>query len=284
MLIATESKYYKNLGIDLVAMCVNDLIVNGGQPIFFLDYISSSKINEKQFISIIKSIHEGCEISNCSLIGGETAEMPGIYKKNDFDMAGFAVGMVERDNLLKGQNIKSDALVFGLASSGFHSNGFSLIRDVLKKNNIDIMKKTPYHSQHPKLFEDLLIPTQIYVKTLLPLIKKKLLISMAHITGGGITENLKRIIPDGYHIEINLKDFILPARFSWIAKKGNIEKTEMLKTFNCGIGMILVLDKKNVDKVLLFFKSLKVPYYQIGTVIKEKNRNKVVIKNLNLNP
>ena len=284
MLIATESEYYKNLGIDLVAMCVNDLVVNGGQPIFFLDYISSSKINEKQFISIIKSIHEGCEISNCSLIGGETAEMPGIYKKNDFDMAGFAVGMVERDNLLKGQNIKSDALVFGLASSGFHSNGFSLIRDVLKKNNIDIMKKTPYHSKHKKLFEDLLIPTQIYVKTLLPLIKKKLLISMAHITGGGITENLKRIIPDGYHIEINLKDFILPARFSWIAKKGNIEKTEMLKTFNCGIGMILVLDKKNVDKVLLFFKSLKVPYYQIGTVIKEKNRNKVVIKNLNLNP
>ena len=265
-------------------MCVNDLIVNGGQPIFFLDYISTSKINEKQFMSIIKSIHEGCEISNCSLIGGETAEMPGIYKKNDFDMAGFSVGLVERDNLLKGNDIKGDALVFGLASSGFHSNGFSLIRDVLKKNNIDIMKKTPYQSKYKKLFEDLLIPTEIYVKTLLPLVKQKLLLSMAHITGGGIIDNLNRIIPDGYHIEINLKEFMLPARFSWIAKKGNIEKKEMLKTFNCGLGMIVVLDKKNLEKVLFFFKSLKVEYYQIGTVIKEKNKNKVVIKNFNLNP
>ena len=184
LLLAAEYSFYKNIGIDLVAMCVNDILVNGGKPIFFLDYISTSKLLKNQFLELIKSIHEGCKESQCSLIGGETAEMPGVYKKNDFDMAGFAVGVVERKNLVTKKNVSDDSIMLGLESSGFHSNGFSLIRNVLKKNIGNLNIKTPYKSKQKKLFEDLLIPTKIYTRLILPLIKKNLIDSMAHITGG----------------------------------------------------------------------------------------------------
>ena len=192
--IAIESKILDYLGIDLVAMCVNDILANGGEPLFFLDYFSSSKISSVNFLKIIKSINDGCKQSGCSLIGGETAEMPGIYRGNDFDLAGFAVGVVERKQLLNVNNVKNGDILIGIKSNGVHSNGFSLIRKALKKNRITVTSELPFDSSKT-IGEELLIPTKIYVNDLLPLIKKELINSIAHITGGGIFENLSRAVP-----------------------------------------------------------------------------------------
>ncbi len=279
LLLAVEYAFYKNIGIDLVAMCVNDLLVNGGKPIFFLDYISTSKLLNNQFLELIKSIHKGCKESQCSLIGGETAEMPGVYKKNDFDMAGFAVGVVERKNLVTKINVSDDSLILGLESSGFHSNGFSLIRNVLKKKVGNLNIKTPYKSKQKKLFEDLLIPTKIYTRLILPLIKKKLIDSMAHITGGGLSENIERALPDDFHVKIDAKNFFSPEKFVWLAEIGKISSNEMLKTFNCGIGFIIVIKKKNYKKITKYFKLHNTKCIELGIVRKGKRKNKVEFKN-----
>ena len=278
--LAIEMNNYKNLGFDLVGMCVNDILVNGGEPLIFLDYLSSSKINEKIFLKIIKSINLACKKAGCSLVGGETAEMPGIYKKNDFDIAGFSVGVVERKNLINKKNVKENSVIFGIESNGFHSNGYSLIRKIIKDKKIDIKMKTPYRSNEQRLGDDFLLPTKIYINTILPLIKKNLISSMSHITGGGILDNLERAIPDGMQARIDSEGFESHKRFFWLSNIGNISSDEMLRTFNCGIGFIIIVEKKNKKKVTKLLKIKKICFHKLGIIKKTSKSKKIIINQL----
>ncbi len=276
--IAVDSKKLGNLGFDLVAMCANDILANGGEPIFFLDYISSSKINENDFLLILESINLACLEAGCSLVGGETAEMPGIYKPNEFDLAGFCVGVVERKNLLQKKNVQSDSVIIGLESNGFHSNGFSLIRKILEVNKIKLNSKTPYKSKKKLLEEDLLEPTKIYVNDILPLVKNNLISSIAHITGGGLYENLERIIPKGLRAKIDFKDFKIPEKFLWLSKLAKLDPREMLKTLNCGIGLILIISRNKLSKVKKYFSTQKIVYHEMGIVEFSRNKEKIIIE------
>ncbi len=278
--LALEKKNLKYLGFDLVAMSVNDILANGGEPLFFLDYISSSNIKDNIFFDLIKSINEACVEAGCSLVGGETAEMPGMYKNEEFDLAGFAVGAVERENKIGKEKVKKNSLIIGLESSGFHSNGFSLIRKVLNDKKVSLNCKIPFKSNFKLLGDDLIQPTKIYVKSVLPLIKKKRIYAISHITGGGIYENLERIIPKGMHAQINFKNFMIPERFIWLKKLANIDTNEMLKTFNCGIGLIIIIDHKNKKDVINFLRRKKINAYVMGEIKTGKSlENKVSINN-----
>ena len=264
--IANELNKFDTIGIDLVAMSVNDLIVQGARPLVFLDYISINKINLKKLKSIIKGIVKGCDISGCELVGGETAEMPGTYEKNKFDIAGFAVGLVDRNKLLNKNKIKKNDLILAIPSSGLHSNGYSLVRYVIKKNKINIKKNN-------FLKKELLKPTKIYVKEILNLIQKNFINGCANITGGGIADNIKRVIPDNLTAEINL-NMIKPNKiFKWL-KNNNIEDSEMLKTFNCGVGFCLIIKPHNLSKVKKYFSKEFQPYV-IGKITKGKNKVKL---------
>merc|ERR1711862_515072 len=248
--IAQIMNKHDTIGIDLVAMCVNDILVTGGEPLFFLDYFSTSKLNVQEAIDIVHGISVGCMQANCGLIGGETAEMPGIYNKDEYDLAGFALGAVSKHNILPNtSNIKHGDLLLGLSSSGIHSNGYSLIRKIIDMDDtLDYTSACPWESTNITLGESLLTPTKIYIKLLLPLIKKKLIKGLSHITGGGIIENLPRVLPS--HLNAVIKSHpTLPNVFSWIKKKAHLDDYEMLKTFNCGIGMILIIDKDDVNEV-----------------------------------
>jgi len=250
--IANILNKYDTIGIDLVAMSVNDLIVQGAKPLLFLDYISINKINLPKLKSIIKGIVKGCKISNCDLVGGETAEMPGTYDKGKFDIAGFAVGIVDAKKILKKSKIKKNDLILAIPSSGLHSNGYSLIRNLIDKKKINIKKNF-------FLKKELIKPTKIYVKEILSLINQNLLNGCANITGGGLAENIKRIIPNKLCAEIDL-NLIKPLKiFNWL-KNNNIEEKEMLKTFNCGIGFCLIINSKNFKKVNRLFSSQFKPY------------------------
>ncbi len=279
--IAIDFSNYTNIGIDLVAMCVNDILVNGGKPIFFLDYFSTSKLDDEQLTQIIKSINEGCNIAGCPLIGGETAEMPGIYKNNDFDIAGFTVGVVERDELINKDKIKETCTLIGIESNGFHSNGFSLIRDVITVNNVLLNSSTPYSSSEKKIYEDFLLPTKIYTKEVIPLIKKKLILSMAHITGGGIIDNLERIIPDGFHAILDFQKYKVPERFLWLSRLGQISASEMLKTFNCGLGLIVVVNNEDKEYIMSYFQKCNLASFEVGKLVKNGKKEKVQISKLN---
>ena len=261
--IANELNKFDTIGIDLVAMSVNDILVQGGKPFIFLDYISINKIIQKKLKDIIKGVYEGCKISNCILVGGETAEMPGTYSKGKFDIAGFCVGLVEKNKILKPKNIKNDDLVVAIPSSGIHSNGFSLVRYILKKNNINYRK-------NKQLKKWLLEPTKIYVKEITKLIDLKLINGCAHITGGGIKDNLIRIIPNGKCAKINLETIKVKKVFKWL-KKNNISENEMIKTFNCGVGFIVIIKKKNLNKMKKYFEKEYKPYV-IGKIIKGKSK------------
>lgn len=278
LLLAIQHKRFEGIGFDLVAMCVNDILVNGGEPLFFLDYIATSKINKNNLIKIINSIKLACIESGCSLVGGETAEMPGLYKSNEFDLAGFCVGVVERKNLLTKNNIKINNLVYGIESSGFHSNGFSLIRKIIKKKKLKLNKQPPYNSTKINFGDDLLIPTKIYTNLLLPLVKKNLINAMAHITGGGIIDNISRIIPDNKTVYIKTENFKIPEKFVWLSDIGKIEKSEMLKIFNCGIGLVVIINNKNEQKFIDYMNKQKVNFYKIGHVRKQ-DKSKVIINN-----
>jgi len=258
--IANKFKKYNTIGIDLVAMCVNDLIVQGARPIFFLDYIAINKLKLSKVKKIINGIVSGCKLADCALIGGETAEMPGVYAKNKFDLAGFAVGLVEKKKLLIKNKIKLNDVILAVPSSGLHSNGFSLVRDILKK------KKNSYLPQVIK--KELIKPTKIYVKELNKINDKKLISGCANITGGGLLNNLIRIIPDKLCLNINLSKIKKKAIFRWL-KKNNIKDSEMLKTFNCGVGFCLIANKKNVKRVKKIFSKKFLPY-EIGFVSREK--------------
>ena len=261
--IANELKKFDTIGIDLVAMSVNDILVQGGKPFVFLDYISINKIIQKKLKDILKGINIGCKISNCELVGGETAEMPGTYSKGKFDIAGFCVGLVEKSKILKQKNIKKGNLVVAIPSSGLHSNGFSLVRYVLNKNKINFKKNI-------KLKKWLLEPTKIYVKELSRLNDLSLINGCAHITGGGIAGNLSRIIPYGKCAKISLDKIKVKKVFSWL-KRNNISDYEMLRTFNCGVGFIIVIDKNKFKKIRKFFKKEYMPYI-IGEIIEGKSK------------
>ena len=264
--IANMLNKFDTIGIDLVAMSVNDLIVQGAKPLIFLDYISINKITIPKLNSIIKGIYKGCKISNCELVGGETAEMPGTYEKNKFDIAGFAVGLVEEKKILKKNKIKKNDLVLAIPSSGLHSNGYSLVRYILKKKKIDLRRNF-------KLKKDLLKPTKIYVNEILKLNDKGLVNGCANITGGGIVDNLKRIIPNNLNVEIDLCKIVTPKIFKWI-KKNNVSNKEMLKTFNCGVGFCIIINPRNLEKVQKFFTKDYKPYV-IGSVTKGLNKIKL---------
>ena len=264
--IANVLNKYDTIGIDLVAMSVNDLIVQGAKPLLFLDYISINKIDLKKLKSIIKGIVNGCKQSECELVGGETAEMPGTYEKGKFDIAGFAVGVVGKNKILSKNKIKNNDLVLAIPSSGLHSNGYSLVRYVLNKKKINIKKNN-------FLRTELLRPTKIYVKEVLKLISKNLINGCANITGGGLADNIKRIIPENLVAEIDLKKINTSKIFRWL-KKNDISDKEMLKTFNCGVGFCLIISPKNLDKVKKYFTKEFKPYV-IGKISKGKNKVKL---------
>ena len=256
---------YDTIGIDLVAMCVNDLIVQGAKPLLFLDYISINKINLVKLKSILKGILKGCKISNCELVGGETAEMPDTYEKGKFDIAGFSVGVVDQNKILQ-KKIKKNNLILSIPSSGIHSNGYSLIRNILAKKKINI-KKNKF------LSKELLKPTKIYVKEILNLIKYNLINGCANITGGGLPDNIKRIIPNGLTANINLGKIKTKKIFKWL-KNNNISDKEMLNTFNCGVGFCIIIHPKNLKKIRKFFTKDFEPYV-IGKITSGKNKIKL---------
>ena len=256
--IANLLNKYNTIGIDLVAMSVNDLIVQGAKPLFFLDYISINKIDLKKLKSLIKGIVKGCKISGCDLVGGETAEMPGTYEKGKFDIAGFAVGIVSKKNLLNGIKIKKNNLILAVPSSGLHSNGYSLIRHLIKKKKINIKKNL-------FLKKELIKPTKIYVTEVLNLINSKIINGCANITGGGLADNIRRIIPNNYCAEIDLSKIKTMKIFKWL-KNNKVSDSEMLKTFNCGVGFCLIIDAKNLKKVRKFFSKQYKPYI-IGKIL-----------------
>ncbi len=263
--IANQIKKFDTIGIDLVAMCVNDLIVQGAKPYLFLDYISINKINLKKLKNIIKGIIKGCEIANCKLVGGETAEMPGTYSKDKFDIAGFSVGFVEKHKILKNK-IKKNDLILAIPSSGIHSNGYSLVREIIKKKKIDLNK-------NKFLKNELIKPTKIYVSEVLNLIDKNILNGCANITGGGLKENIKRVIPKNLCAEIDLNKINTLKIFKWL-KNAGVKEVEMLKTFNCGVGFCLIINKKNLKKVKKYFSNNFQPYI-IGKISKNSKSVKL---------
>ena len=260
--IANDLNKFDTIGIDLVAMCVNDLIVQGARPYLFLDYISISKINLKKLKNLVRGIIKGCKIANCKLVGGETAEMPGTYTKNKFDIAGFAVGLVEKKKILN-KKIKNNDLILAVPSNGLHSNGFSLVRYLIKQKKINF--KT-----NKFLKKELIRPTKIYVKELLDVNEKNLIKGCANITGGGLIDNLRRVIPKNLGAEINLNNVKTLKIFKWLNKMGINEK-EMLKTFNCGVGFCLVTDPKNLKKLSRYFGKKFQPYV-IGKIVKNTKK------------
>jgi phosphoribosylformylglycinamidine cyclo-ligase len=264
--IANLIKKYDTIGIDLVAMSVNDLIVQGATPLFFLDYISINKIDLTKLKSIIKGIVKGCDLSNCDLVGGETAEMPGTYEKGKFDIAGFAVGIVDEKNILHKNKIKKNDLILAIPSSGLHSNGYSLVRNIIKKKKINIKNNI-------FLKKELIKPTKIYVKEILSLINKNLINGCANITGGGLADNIKRIIPENFCAEINLSNIKPLKIFKWL-KSNNINDNEMLRTFNCGVGFCLVINPKNLNKINKFFSKNYQPYV-IGKITNQHTKLKI---------
>lgn len=247
--IAIDTGIHDTVGIDLVAMCVNDLVVQGAEPLLFLDYYATGKLDPAAAVAIVKGIAQGCRDAGCALIGGETAEMPGLYAEGDYDLAGFAVGAAERGALLPHDDLRPGDIMIGLPSSGVHSNGFSLVRRLVADLGIDWKAPAPF-APETSLGKALLTPTRIYVKPLLAAIRKTNAIkALAHITGGGFPDNIPRVLPDGCGVKLNLDAIDPHPVFRWMAEAGNIAESEMLRTFNCGIGMIAVVAPSNVEAV-----------------------------------
>lgn len=260
--LAFELNKHDTVGIDLVAMSVNDILVQGAEPLFFLDYFACGKLEVGVAAQVIKGIAEGCEQSGCALVGGETAEMPGMYQAGEYDLAGFAVGCVDKANIIDGTTIAAGDVVLGLASSGAHSNGYSLIRKLIDKSGVDF--ESDFHGR--KFKDVVMAPTRIYVKSILKLIDALPVKGMAHITGGGITENIPRVLPTGLTAEISALSWQLPPLFQWLQAQGNIVPSELYKTFNCGIGMAIVLDKGHVAQAKALLETAGETVFEIGTI------------------
>ena len=260
--LAIDLKKHDTIGQDLVAMCVNDLIVQGAEPLFFLDYYATGKLDVDVAASVIKGIADGCEMSGCALVGGETAEMPGMYHEGDYDLAGFCVGVVEKSEIIDGTAVKTGDTLIALGSSGAHSNGYSLIRKVLEvsgANPADLL-------EGKSLSEHLLAPTKIYVKSILQLIKQTEVHAIAHLTGGGFWENIPRVLPDNTKAVIDESSWQWPAIFNWLQEKGNISRYEMYRTFNCGVGMVIALPEKEVETALALLEQAGEKAWVIGKI------------------
>ncbi len=263
--LAIDSGKHDTVGIDLVAMCANDLIVQGAEPLFFLDYFATGRLENGTAEAVIAGIAEGCKQAGCALIGGETAEMPGMYADGDYDLAGFCVGAVERDEALTGNKVKTGDVLLGLASSGVHSNGYSLVRRLATDKGWKLDRPALF-DQDVLLIDALLAPTRIYVKALLPSIRKGDIHALAHITGGGILENIPRVLPDGAHAVVDADAWEQPRLMAFLQAQGNIEPGEMARTFNCGIGMVLVVAEENVARVTADLTAAGETVHRIGTI------------------
>lgn len=284
--IAIDNDVHNTIGIDAVAMCVNDLIVQGAEPLFFLDYFATGKLKNAVAQAVIESVAKGCEISGCALIGGETAEMPGLYADGDYDLAGFTVGAVNRDALITGETISEGDVILALASNGVHSNGYSLVRKLVKDNGISYQDAAPFNMTvrvqggedftAKTVLDALIAPTRIYVKQLLEALKiksadgKPAIKGMAHITGGGLTENIPRVLPENTMACIDAAAWELPPVFKWLKTLGNIESHDLARTLNCGIGMIVICDKNESGRIEKTLKDAGEIAYRVGII---KNRN-----------
>ena len=272
--LAIENNRHESIGIDLVGMCVNDLIVQGADPLFFLDYFATSSLDVDVAETVINGIAEGCSLSGCSLIGGETAEMPGMYTEGDYDLAGFCVGVVEKNEIITGENVAKGDAIIALTSSGCHSNGYSLVRKIIEHTNQDLSEKLGDKT----LLDLLLEPTRLYVKQILGLINEVPVNAIAHITGGGLIENIPRVIPDNLSVEIDAASWSLPPIFKWLQENGNIESHEMYKTFNCGVGMIVCVAQENKDAAISYLNASGETAWEIGKIIAgNDSENKVII-------
>lgn len=271
--LAIELQRHDTIGIDLVAMCVNDLIVQGAEPLFFLDYYATGKLNTDIAASVIQGIALGCQQAGCALIGGETAEMPGMYQQGDYDLAGFCVGVVEKSAIIDGSKVTEGDALLALPSSGPHANGYSLIRKILQLSGCDL--------SHPlagkPLAEHLLAPTRIYVKPLLQLTEQLEIHAIAHLTGGGFWENIPRVIPAGMQARINEASWRWPEIFHWIQQQGNVSRYEMYRTFNCGVGMIIALPQALVARAVALLSQYDLTPWQIGSVTPKAGDQSVVI-------
>jgi len=276
--VAIEAGIHHTVGIDLVAMCVNDLIVQGAEPLFFLDYYATAKLDVKAGTAVVSGIAEGCRRAECALIGGETAEMPGLYATGDYDLAGFCVGAVERDAILTGENVQAGDIILGLGSSGLHSNGFSLVRKVVERSGLDYATQAPF-APDKTLAEALLEPTRIYVKSCLSAIAIGGVRALAHITGGGLLENIPRVLPENLGANIDVGAWHLPGVFSWLAKEGGIVSNEMARTFNCGIGMAVIVAPDSVKTLIDDFKKSGEDTYIIGKIV-DRESGDVVLSNV----
>jgi len=275
--LAIDSGQHRGVGIDLVAMSVNDLVVQGAEPLFFLDYYATGKLDVAAAREVIAGIADGCKQAGCALIGGETAEMPGMYHGGDYDLAGFAVGAVERKRILPVKDVRAGDVILGLASSGPHSNGYSLIRKIVAASGQELTDAAPF-AKGQTLAEALLTPTRIYVKSLLKVLRKgKAIKALAHITGGGFTENIPRVLPKGTVAEINLDAVPLPPVFRWLQQTGGVAEREILRTFNCGIGMIVVVKAADANSVAALLKKSGERVVLLGKLRKRKSKEEQVV-------
>jgi phosphoribosylformylglycinamidine cyclo-ligase len=266
--IAQAANIHDTIGIDLVAMCVNDLIVQGAEPLFFLDYFATGKLSVDVAADVIKGIAKGCELAGCALIGGETAEMPGMYGEGDYDLAGFSVGAVERDRVLPLPTLKEGDVVLGLASSGVHSNGFSLVRHILKLNELAFDSAAPFDSGKT-IAQSLLTPTRVYVKNGLSAIRAfpTAVKAFAHITGGGLPENLPRVLPAHLGAKLSASAWSMPAVFSWLKEAGNVPQADFLRTFNCGVGMVVVVEASQADAIAAHLQAAGETVFRLGQLV-----------------
>ncbi|MDA0360243.1 MAG: phosphoribosylformylglycinamidine cyclo-ligase [Proteobacteria bacterium] len=264
--LALDIERHNTIGIDLVAMSVNDILVQGAEPLFFLDYFSCGKLDVERATEVVSGIAKGCELSGCALIGGETAEMPGMYAGEEYDLAGFAVGAVEKTKIITGEHISTGDALLGLGSSGAHSNGYSLIRKILTKSNAKLDQKLADRT----LGELLIEPTRIYVGSILNALKTEQIKGLAHITGGGIIENIPRILPEHLAAEVDLKSWPRSELFQWIQENGNVDDEEMLRVFNCGIGMVVVCAAEQSQALGQILESTGETVFHIGTIVKRK--------------
>ncbi len=275
--IAIETGRHDTIGIDLVAMSVNDLVVQGAEPLFFLDYFACGKLAPEVGARVVKGVAQGCREAGCALIGGETAEMPGLYQPGDYDLAGFAVGAAERDALLPRTDVATGDVVIGLASSGLHSNGYSLVRKIVEQSGLAWDARAPFDATHT-LGEALLTPTRIYVKSCLAAIRaSKAVKALAHITGGGFPDNIPRVLPKGLGVNINLSTIFVPRVFTWLAATGHVAESDMLRTFNCGIGMVLVVAAGEDETVSDLLADAGEIVFRLGTVVDAKGSAPPVI-------
>ena len=260
--LAFQLDRHETIGQDLVAMCVNDILVQGAEPLFFLDYFACGKLNIEKSTKVIKGIADGCLLANCSLVGGETAEMPGMYSNDEYDLAGFCVGAVEKNKIITGHSVKSGDVVIGLGSSGAHSNGYSLIRKIITDSGEKLSKKIDGNTLEDILME----PTKIYVKSILSLLDEIKVHAMAHITGGGISGNIPRVLPNNLKIKINRLGWNIPSLFEWIREKSNLDEAGLFSTFNCGIGMVIILSKDDEMKATKILQDSGEEVFKLGLV------------------